>query len=131
MGRSSQALLRRRVSGDTRGQAPASIGGGAANVAGQTNVAASLDDREAAERFSATVLPFSAADLARAARRTKAAAKGWKDASRAPSLASTLNMARNIPAVRKWLLHELGEVAEFDDPRVLAAAVILAQHLKP
>lgn len=95
------------------------MGGSAANVAPQTNVAASLDDREAAERFSAAVIPFSAAELARAARRTKAAAKGWKDASRAPSLASTLNLAKQLPAVKAWLLHELGETAEFDTERKL------------
>lgn len=86
-----------------------------------------MDDRDAAERFSATVIDFSAADLARAARRTKSAAKGWKDASRAPSLASAINMARQIPGVRAWLMQEIGETAEFDDPRVIAKIMAMIQ----
>jgi len=101
---------------------------GGANVAARTNVAASWDDREAAERFSAAVVEFSAADLARAARRTKAAAKGWKDASRAPGLSSTINMARSIPAIRSWLLHEMGEAAEFESPEFLARVVAAIQR---
>jgi len=99
-----------------------------ASVATRTNVAASWDDRDAAEKFSAVVVEFSAADLARAARRTKAAAKGWKDGSRAPSLASARNMAVSIPAVRKWLMYEMGEVAEFDDSRVIAKVMAMLQR---
>lgn len=77
----------------------------AADVTARTNVAAS--DRDVAERFSAAVVEFSAGDLAKAARRTKAAAKGWKDASRCPSGASLINMAATIPAVRNWLNSEI------------------------
>ena len=102
-----------------------------ANVAARTNVAASkapVGDRDVAERFSALVVPFSAGDLARAAHRTKAAAKGWKDASRAPSLASVINMARQIPAVRQWLyaaIDKSGDGAQFDmeSPRFLASLI--------
>lgn len=85
----------------------------AANVMPQTNVAASrlpLTDKEAASRFSERAEPYSAAELARAAARTKSAAKGWKASSdnlRAPSLASVINMARSIPCVRDWLLEEI------------------------
>lgn len=101
-----------------------------ATFAAQTNVASSkvqpVSDREAAEKFSATIIAFSAGDLAKAAHRTKAAAKGWKDASRAPSAASLINLAREIPAVKKWLLSEidLGRTSEFDgDPRNIDAIV--------
>lgn len=83
----------------------------AANVAGRANVAASrlpLSDRDAAERFCDAVSQFSAGDLARAAHRTKSAAKGWKDASRAPGLASAINMARALPTVRDWICAEIG-----------------------
>lgn len=79
----------------------------ATNVAVRTNVAA-LTDRDAAEGFSATVHEFSAGQLAKAARRTKAAAKGWKDASRCPSAASLINMARSLPCVQGWLAVESG-----------------------
>lgn len=125
----SQSVRRRNVAqGNSRAQGSSATRRGAANVTARTNVTASWDDREAAERFSAAVIDFSAADLAKAARRTKAAAKGWKEASRAPGLSSTLNMAKNLPAVRKWLLHEMGEVAEYDDPRVLARAITMLQR---
>lgn len=85
----------------------------ATNVEPQTNVAASklpLTDKEAAARFSATVDQYSSGELARAAVRTKSAAKGWKPSSdnlRAPSLASIINMARALPCVRDWLLEEI------------------------
>src|SRR3990167_9910007 len=83
-----------------------------ANVAARTNVAATnslpLSEREAAERFNATVLEFSAADLARAARRTKNAAKGWKDQSRCPNYASMVNIARSLPSVQAMILEDIG-----------------------
>lgn len=85
----------------------------AAIVEPQTYVAASrlhVTDKEAAYRFSAVTSQYSAAELARAAARTKSAAKGWKASSdnlRAPSLASVINMARTIPCVRDWLLEEI------------------------
>lgn len=127
----AQALRRRTISTrNSQGRASYAIGGGAANVAAKTNVAASLDDRAAAERFSAAVIAFSAGELARAARRTKAAAKGWKDASRAPGLASTINMARSIPAVRAWLIHELGEGADHESPEFIARVQRVLQQLK-
>lgn len=78
------------------------------NVAARTSVAASWSDRDAAEKFSAAVVRFSAGDLAKAARRTKAAAKGWKDESRAPSLASVRNMALSLPSVQQFLADECG-----------------------
>lgn len=81
-----------------------------ANVVARTNVEAAkipVSDRDAAERFSLITVEFSAGDLARAARRTKAAAKGWKDASRAPGLASVINMARQLPTIRAWLMAEI------------------------
>lgn len=81
-----------------------------ANVAARTNVGATkipVSDRDAAERFSLITVEFSAGDLAKAARRTKAAAKGWKDASRAPGLASVINMARQLPTIRAWLMQEI------------------------
>lgn len=82
-----------------------------ANLAARTNVAASrppITNVVAAEGFQAVVLEFSAADLARAAHRTKNAAKGWKDGSRAPDIASAINMARALPCVQEWLIYEIG-----------------------
>lgn len=82
----------------------------------ETNVAAEqmlqrkivvLTERDAAERLSASVTPYSAGDLAKAARRTKPAAKGWKDASRCPNYSSMVSLARSIPAVRAMVLEDI------------------------
>jgi hypothetical protein len=97
-----------------------------ANVAARTNVAAPLSDRDAAERFSLITVEFSSGDLARAARRTKAAAKGWKDASRAPGLASIINIARALPSVRQWLIAEID--AGRSDHDVVGALKALARQ---
>lgn len=101
---------------------------GAANVAPRTNVAASrppITNEVAAKGFQATVIKFSAADLAQAAHRTKNAAKGWKDGSRAPDIASTINMARSLPCVQAWLIEESGAR---DAQAVSADAVIRWAH---
>lgn len=84
-----------------------------------------LTDRDVAERFSATVIGFNPSQLAQAARCTKEGAKHWVNGSRCPSLPKVLEMARAMPAVKAWLMHEMGEASEFDSPefidRVLAA----------
>jgi hypothetical protein len=85
------------------------IARGVTNVAPRTNVAASnspLTDYAAAQGFHDAVIPFSAGDLAQAAKRTKNAAKGWKDGSRCPSGASLLNMARSMDCVWEWMCAE-------------------------
>lgn len=82
-----------------------------ATLVSRTNVAASrppITNEVAAKGFQATVIKFSAADLAQAAHRTKSAAKGWKDGSRAPDIASVVNMARALPCVQEWLIYEMG-----------------------
>ena len=77
-----------------------------------------------AERFAEVVAPFSAADLAKAARCTKEGAKHWKNGTRCPSLPKTLEMARSLPVVDAWLQaerHRGHDVGEFDCPRSLDA----------
>lgn len=82
-----------------------------ANLVSRTNVAASrplFTNEVAAKSFQSCVIKFSAADLAQAAHRTKNAAKGWKDGSRAPDIASMVNMAQSLPAVRDWVALRCG-----------------------
>jgi hypothetical protein len=96
-----------------------------ANVAARTIVAPKnlpVSDRDVAERFSLISVEFSAPELAHAARRTKAAAKGWKDASRAPGLASVINMARQLPTIRAWLMAEIDAGGNGDPIAALQAA---------
>lgn len=66
-----------------------------------------MDEREAREKFSALVVPFSRGDLAQASERTKEAAKHWKSGSRAPNASSLITLARRIPAIREWLYSEI------------------------
>lgn len=80
-----------------------------------------LTDRDVAERFSAKVVGFTPSQLAKAARCTKEGAKHWVNGSRCPSLPKVLEMARAMPAIRSWLIHEMGEAAGFeDDTRAVA-----------
>jgi len=84
-----------------------------------------IDEREAAQQFSAVVTDFSAGQLASASDRSKETAKNWKAGRAFPNGASIINLARANPTIRAWLMHEIGETAEFDDPRVLARAMVL------
>lgn len=100
--------------------------GRGASFAARTNVAASrppITNVVAAEGFQAAVFEFPAADLARAAHRTKNAAKGWKDGSRAPDIASAINMARALPCVQEWLIHEIGAGAR--DAQAMSADAVI------
>lgn len=106
-----------------------------AYVATETNVAASksepASDRGTAKEFCSVVIHLSAAELAQTAHRTKSAAKGWKDASRAPSLASAINMAREIPAVKAWIIAQMGGVdPSFYEPQAQAIIATLLKQLQ-
>lgn len=65
-----------------------------------------ISDREAAERFQAVVIGYSAKQLAQAAGRTVEAAKEWLAGTRMPSGASLINMARALPCVLAWINEE-------------------------
>ena len=67
-----------------------------------------LTDHDVAERFSARIVGYTPAQLAKAARCTKEGAKHWVDGSRCPSLPKILEMARTMPAVKEWLASEVG-----------------------
>lgn len=62
-----------------------------------------ISDRDAAESFSAVVLPFTAKQLSAASGRTVEAAKEWIAGTRMPSGASLINMARSLPCVLAWI----------------------------
>lgn len=83
-----------------------------ATVVTRTNVAAprkqAVTNRDLAEKFADKVKDYSASQLAKAANRTKQAAKGWLDGSRAPDSASLLNMARSLQCVQELMFEESG-----------------------
>lgn len=128
----SPALLRTRSNHrrrDTRSQARASIRDEVPTVVGQTT-GGPLTDHDVAERFSATVLGFTPAQLAQAARCTKEGAKHWVYGTRCPSLPKALEMARSVPAVRKWMLQEMGERVGFDSPEEIDRAIRILLQAK-
>jgi hypothetical protein len=87
-----------------------------------------LTERDAAEKFSAAVIDFSAGQLASAARRSKDTAKRWKSARACPNGASLINMARSLPTIRTWLLSQIdAEMAiQFDAGHLYSALKNLA-----
>jgi hypothetical protein len=94
------------------------------NLAPKTNLVPIGDERDEAQAFSAVIIPFSAGELAKAAKRTKEAAKGWKEGRSLPSAWSMLNMAREIPAVRSYMLAKLGAAGphmQFNSPQAMDA----------
>ena len=125
-GFASHKLQRRANSrrGDTRGQGTASTKRTALQLR-QGPTMGPLTDRDVAERFADTVteLGYDRAELARLARCTKDGSKHWVDASRCPSLPKALEMARADPAIRKWLIHEAGETAEFESSENINRAI--------
>lgn len=87
-----------------------------------------VTEYEATERFSATVTPFSAKQLAKITQRSLEAAKAWKKGRSCPNVATLITMARAIPAVRAWLCNEIGEASDFDSARVAHEVVKLLQQ---
>jgi hypothetical protein len=91
-----------------------------------------IDEREAAARFSAVAVDFSTGELATLSRSTKGSAKNWKSARVFPNGATLINLARNNPAIRKWLLHEIGDGVEYQSEEYLSRMVAaeVRKHLK-
>lgn len=65
-------------------------------------------ERDAAAEFSALVLPFSRGELARAANRSKDAARKWKEGQALPNAYTMIMLGRKIPIVRSWMASKLG-----------------------
>jgi hypothetical protein len=125
------ANLRRRINSRAeRGldRMPSSTRVRANNLLPSNKLLTFIDEREAAGRFSTVAQGFSEGELATISRSTKGSAKNWKAGRVFPNGATLINLARNNPVIRSWLLHEIGETAEFDDPRVLARAMVLLQQ---
>lgn len=66
-----------------------------------------MTEEQAAEEFSALVLPYSRGDLAQLSGRTKEAAKHWKAGSRAPNCSSLISMGRRNPRIRDWVIAQM------------------------
>ena len=89
------------------------------------------ENRDLSEKVQAAILPFPVKHVADAANRTPEAAKKWRAAAACPDLASTINMAREIPAI-KWLIyHEIegGMPAGMFSPKMVVAALGLLQTM--
>lgn len=80
----------------------------------QTLLVPIISEHETAQEFSAVIIPFTTGELAQAAKRGKEAAKKWKEGRSLPSAWSMMNMAREIPAVRNYMLAKLGLGAHFN-----------------
>ena len=84
-----------------------------------------------AEKVSAIVIPFTAKQLGKAAGRTEEAGKAWRQGRACPDLASSINMARDIPAI-KWLIYreiERGTPHGVMSPRLLTEAMALLSQI--
>ncbi len=93
-----------------------------------------ISEQECAERVSAAIIEFPAKDLQRITDKTIDATKSWKAGRRCPHLASVINLARQLPAVKKWLISEIerGEASDFEnDPRTMDAVYRALQKLPP
>jgi hypothetical protein len=89
------------------------------------------DERDEAQAFAAVVIDISPRLLAKAAKRTTEAAKGWKGGRSLPSTWSMLNMARKIPKVREYMLLKLGAGPhmQFNSPQGMSALVEAVQMI--
>ena len=104
MGRSSQALLRRRVSGDTRGQAPASNRTTGPNFDHGPNNGPFSKATVAALKFAEVLSDIPVGDIATAAGVSKETAKNWKLGKRMPNGEAMLDLQTNLRAVRDYTL---------------------------
>lgn len=91
-----------------------------------------ISEAEAAQRFASVVLPFSTKQLQRASDKTTDAVRSWKCERRCPHLASVINLARELPAVKAWLYSEIESGGpEFDDPHTVNAVMRAIDKLPP
>jgi hypothetical protein len=76
-----------------------------------------------AERFAVVILPFQRKVVARIAGVGVDTVKAWRKGRQVPQSEHLFRMARNIPAVKRWTLRQLGvtEQPEFMSPQVLTA----------
>jgi hypothetical protein len=82
-----------------------------------------LDDKAAREAFAAVISEHDPADIAKAARSTKEAARQYIHAKRFPDARKLISMARTLPTVKAWLYHEVERTDEgFDSDRALTGA---------
>lgn len=89
------------------------------------------DGRTLAKKVQAVILPFRLNDVAVTADRTTEAVKKWRRADSCPDLASSINLARGIPAI-KWLIYqeiEQGTPPGIYSPRTMVSAYTLLQNI--
>lgn len=94
------------------------------NFVGQTKFVR-IEEKEAAKRFSAAVIDFDAATLARISGRSVEAAKLWKAGVRCPNGSSLINLGAVITEVQDWIDGEM----EFRRPRVHVEASAMNDEL--
>lgn len=131
MARSSQALLRRRVSGDTRGQASDATGA-RRTVSGRRTESERLTQKVVAEKVSEKLENYSEGEIAVAADSPKDTAQSWKLGRRAPNTAYMLTLARSIDEIG-LLIAEEADLGRFygHEGRIQRVLQQLAIHETP
>lgn len=100
-----------------------------ATIIGPQTMILPANDREAAEEFSAVIIPYSVGEVAQAAKRGKDAAKKWKSGKAMPCGLALMHMARRLPAVRNYMLAKMGPAFQHDSPQSMSMAVLAFQTL--
>ena len=83
-----------------------------------------ITDDEFKEAIAAKVLHISTGRLAKATQRTKDAAKLWKSGERVPNAPTLINLARNLPAIREWVVEQCGGETNQNAASVIGSAVL-------
>lgn len=80
--------------------------------------------RTVAETFAPVILPLSTGQLAKAAQCTKEQTTRWRAGRSFPSGVALLNLAREIPEVRAWVIAQIGAdcPADFESDEMLTRA---------
>jgi hypothetical protein len=107
MARSSQALPRRRVSGDTRGQAPASNRTTGPNFGTEPNIGPFKKANERAKEFALVLKDIPVGVVASAAAVSKETARNWCQGKRFPHGDALLDLGTNLDVVRAYINRRL------------------------
>lgn len=86
---------------------------------------------ELAQKVKAIVIRFPAKFVGKSAGRTEEAGKAWRQGRACPDLASTINMARDIPAIEYLVYSEIarGRPEGIHSPRLQVEAIALLTEL--
>jgi hypothetical protein len=87
---------------------------------------APVTEQEAAQEFSAVILPFSVGQLAQATGRSKETAKCWKAGRAFPNGVSLMALVAEFPQIRAWANRRTGG---FDHPQSQSEGFALLERI--